>query len=142
VPDGKHGLGTGDHSCGGEGYAKWAFDPVRERAGIARVPALLVWMTPFRATGTFPYFVPFSRNGYEHGTMYSPAPTISTPTRCTGTATPSSSIRGAPTSPRWHPCRVVTADMVPGDVVGIWLFHCHISFYSAGGMVGRYAVIP
>jgi hypothetical protein len=26
-------------------------------------------MTPFRATGTFPYFVPFSRNGYEHGTM-------------------------------------------------------------------------
>jgi len=74
--------------------------------------------------------------------MYSPAPTTSTPTR----------------RPHWHgntvvinqmrtdvtslaPMQMVTADMVPDDV-GIWLFHCHISFHSAGGMVGRYAVTP
>jgi hephaestin len=90
-------------------------------ANMATEPALLVLMTPFSATGTYPYFVTFSLNGYEHGTMplraltmhkgehsagmYSPAPTTSTPTRRTGTATPSSSIRCAPTSPRWHPCR-------------------------------------
>jgi len=39
------------------------------------------------------------------------------------------------------PMQMVTADMVPDDV-GIWLFHCHISFHSAGSMVGRYAVTP
>ncbi len=61
-------------------------------------------------------------------------------------------------SPHWHgntvvinqmrtdvtslaPMQMVTADMVPDDV-GIWLFHCLISFHSAGGMVGRCAVIP
>jgi manganese oxidase len=37
--------------------------------------------------------------------------------------------------------QVVTADMAPDDP-GIWLFHCHISFHSAAGMVVRYAVTP
>lgn len=37
--------------------------------------------------------------------------------------------------------QMVTADLVPDDP-GVWLFHCHISFHSAAGMVARYAVIP
>jgi hypothetical protein len=40
-----------------------------------------------------------------------------------------------------HTFMFSTFDFRFGDV-GIWLFHCHISFHSAGGMVGRYAVTP
>ena len=36
--------------------------------------------------------------------------------------------------------RLVVADMVP-DIVGIWLYHCHVSFHLAEGMQVRYAVV-
>ena len=36
---------------------------------------------------------------------------------------------------------MLTANMVP-DNVGIWLFHCHVSFHNAAGMAVRYEVIP
>ncbi len=36
---------------------------------------------------------------------------------------------------------MVTANMVP-DNVGIWLFHCHVSFHNAAGMAVRYQVLP
>jgi len=39
------------------------------------------------------------------------------------------------------PMRMVTADMM-SDNVGIWLFHCNVSFHNAEGMNVRYAVVP
>jgi hypothetical protein len=39
------------------------------------------------------------------------------------------------------PMGMATADMVP-DAEGIWLFHCHVNDHYAGGMVGRYQVLP
>ncbi len=61
-------------------------------------------------------------------------------------------------SPHWHgntvtiagmrtdvtflgPMAMVVADMVPDDV-GIWLFHCHVSFHNEAGMAVRYRVLP
>jgi len=126
-------------------------------ANMATEPALLVLMTPFSATGTFPYFVTFSLNGYEHGTMPLRALTMHKGEHVRWYVFAGTNDFDAH-SPHWHgntvvinqmrtdvtslaPMQMVTADMVPDDV-GIWLFHCHISFHSAGGMVGRYAVTP
>jgi manganese oxidase len=39
------------------------------------------------------------------------------------------------------PGTMAIADMVP-DNPGIWLFHCHVSFHMAGGMIARYQVLP
>jgi hephaestin len=39
------------------------------------------------------------------------------------------------------PGAMAIADMVP-DNPGVWLFHCHVGFHLAGGMVGRYRVLP
>jgi len=39
------------------------------------------------------------------------------------------------------PMGMASADMVP-DAEGIWLFHCHVNDHYAGGMVGRYQVLP
>ena len=39
------------------------------------------------------------------------------------------------------PMGMASADMVP-DTEGIWLFHCHVNDHYAGGMVGRYQVLP
>jgi FtsP/CotA-like multicopper oxidase with cupredoxin domain len=39
------------------------------------------------------------------------------------------------------PMGMASADMVP-DTEGIWLFHCHVNDHYAGGMVGRYEVLP
>ncbi len=36
---------------------------------------------------------------------------------------------------------MATANMVP-DNVGMWLFHCHVSFHNAAGMAVRYQVTP
>lgn len=36
--------------------------------------------------------------------------------------------------------QMVVADMVP-DTIGTWLYHCHISFHLADGMLARYAVV-
>jgi FtsP/CotA-like multicopper oxidase with cupredoxin domain len=40
-----------------------------------------------------------------------------------------------------EPMGMASADMVP-DAEGIWLFHCHVNDHYAGGMVGRYQVLP
>jgi FtsP/CotA-like multicopper oxidase with cupredoxin domain len=40
-----------------------------------------------------------------------------------------------------EPMGMASADMVP-DAEGIWLFHCHVNDHFAGGMVGRYQVLP
>ena len=126
-------------------------------ANMATEPAMLVLMTPFSATGTYPYFVTFSLNGYEHGTMPLRALTMHKGDHVRWYVFAGTNDFDAH-SPHWHgntvvinqmrtdvtslaPMQMVTADMVPDDV-GIWLFHCHISFHSAGGMVGRYAVTP
>ena len=40
-----------------------------------------------------------------------------------------------------EPMGMASADMVP-DAEGIWLFHCHVNDHFAGGMLGRYQVLP
>jgi manganese oxidase len=40
-----------------------------------------------------------------------------------------------------EPMGMASADMVP-DAEGVWLFHCHVNDHYAGGMVGRYQVLP
>lgn len=126
-------------------------------ATIAKEPALPVLLTPFSATGTFPYFVTFSINGFAHGTMPLRAITMRKGERIRWYLFSGVNDFDAH-SPHWHgntvvvnqmrtdvtpigDMQMVTADMVPDDP-GIWLFHCHISFHSAAGMVIRYAVTP
>ena len=126
-------------------------------ASIATEPALPVLLTPFSATATYPYFVRFSINGYEHGTMPLRSITMRKGERVRWYLFSGTNDFDAH-SPHWHgntvvvnqmrtdvtviaPMQMVTADMVPDDP-GIWLFHCHVSFHSAAGMVVRYAVTP
>ena len=109
-------------------------------ANMAIEPALPVLITPFSASGTFAYFVAFSVNGYEHGTMplralamhkgehvrwYVFAGTkdfdAHSPHRH-GNTVVINQMRTDVTS--LAAMQMVTADMVPDDV-GIWLFHCH-----------------
>jgi hypothetical protein len=39
------------------------------------------------------------------------------------------------------PASMVVVDMVP-DIVGIWLFHCHVNDHIRAGMLTRYRVLP
>ena len=41
----------------------------------------------------------------------------------------------------WSRWAWASADMVP-DAEGIWLFHCHVNDHYAGGILGRYQVLP
>ena len=39
------------------------------------------------------------------------------------------------------PAQFVVADVVP-DNVGTWMFHCHLSDHTSGGMMTDYEVLP
>ncbi|HEV7219153.1 MAG: multicopper oxidase domain-containing protein [Terriglobales bacterium] len=114
-------------------------------------------MTSTSATGTYPYFVTFSINGFSHGSMPLSALTIRKGEHVRWYLFAGMNDFDFHT-PHWHgntvtinqmrtdvtfmaPMQMATADMVPDDP-GIWLLHCHISFHNAAGMNARYKVTP
>ncbi|HYL28691.1 MAG TPA: multicopper oxidase domain-containing protein, partial [Gemmatimonadales bacterium] len=103
----------------------------------------------------YPYFVTFSINGFTHGTLPLESLTMHKGERVRWYVLASTNDFDFHT-PHWHgntvlvghmrtdvtfvgAMQMVVADMVP-DNVGIWLYHCHISFHLAEGMQARYAV--
>jgi FtsP/CotA-like multicopper oxidase with cupredoxin domain len=103
----------------------------------------------------YPFFVTFSINGFEHGSMPLPALTVKKGQRVRWYVFAGTNDFDAHT-PHWHgntvvvnkmrmdvtsllPMQMVTADMAP-DNVGTWLLHCHVSFHNTAGMNVRYAV--
>jgi len=116
------------------------------------LPSLL---TPTSATVAYPYFVTFSINGYSHGSMPLRALTMREGEHVRWYVFAGTNDFDFHT-PHWHgntvvishmrtdvtalsPMQMITADMVPDDV-GIWLFHCHVSFHNSQGMNVRYEV--
>jgi hephaestin len=113
--------------------------------------------TAYSAAAAYPYFVRFSINGYQYGSMPLRAITVHKGERVRWYLF--AGINDFDThSPHWHgntlvinnmrsdvtslvPMQMVVGDMVPDDP-GTWLFHCHISFHNSGGMAIRYAVLP
>ena len=104
----------------------------------------------------YPYFVTFSINGFEHGTLPLSALTMQKGERVRWYVFSSTNDFDFHT-PHWHgntvliggmrtdvtfmgPMQMIVADMVPDDV-GTWLFHCHVSFHNTAGMTTRYAVV-
>lgn len=111
---------------------------------------------PSEVQSTYPYYVKFSINGYTRGSMPLAALTIRAGERVRWYLMSSTNDFDFH-SPHWHgnttttagmrtdatflgPMQMTVADMVP-DNVGIWLFHCHVSFHNEAGMAVRYQVI-
>jgi len=111
---------------------------------------------PSQAQNFYPYFVTFSINGFQHGSMPLDAITFKKNEHVRWYVMSSTNDFDFH-SPHWHgntveihghrmdvtaigAMEMVTADMVPDDP-GTWLFHCHISFHNAAGMAARYRVI-
>ncbi len=114
-------------------------------------------LTGTSATVTYPHFVTFSINGFAHGSMPLRALTMRKGEHVRWYLFAGINDFDFHT-PHWHgntvlinqmrtdvtsmaPMQMVTADMVPDDV-GIWLFHCHVSFHNTAGMNVLYAVAP
>jgi hephaestin len=104
----------------------------------------------------YPWFVKFTINGFNHGTMPLQALTIKKGERVRWYIMASTSDFDFH-SPHWHgntvtiagmrtdvtflgPMQMAIANMTPDDV-GIWLFHCHVSFHNEEGMAVRYRVV-
>ncbi len=124
---------------------------------IEKDQAIPAPMTSTSATGTYPYFVTFSINGFSRGSMPLTALTMRKGEHVRWYLFSGMNDFDFHT-PHWHgntvtinqmrtdvtfmaPMQMATADMVPDDP-GIWLVHCHISFHNAAGMNARYKVIP
>ena len=124
---------------------------------IATEAPLPMPTAPYSATASYPYFVRFSINGYQYGSMPLRAITLHKGQRVRWYLFAGINDFDAH-SPHWHgntlvisqmrtdvtslvPMQMVVGDMVPDDP-GIWLFHCHISFHNTGGMAIRYQVLP
>ena len=124
---------------------------------IDKDPAIPSPLTSASATVTYPHFVKFSINGFAHGSMPLPALTMRKGEHVRWYLFSGINDFDFHT-PHWHgntvvinqmrtdvtsmaPMQMVTADMVPYDP-GIWLLHCHVSFYNTEGMTTRYAVTP
>lgn len=105
----------------------------------------------------YPWFVKFTINGYVHGSMPLSALTIRKREHVRWYLMASTNDFDFH-APHWHGNTVIlngmrtdvaqlammqmaTADMIPDDV-GIWLFHCHVSFHNEEGMAVRYRVTP
>ncbi len=104
----------------------------------------------------YPWFVKFTINGFIRGSMPLPALTIKKGERVRWYLMASTSDFDFH-SPHWHgntvtiagmrtdvtflgPMQMAIANMTPDDV-GIWLFHCHVSFHNEEGMAVRYRVV-
>ena len=124
---------------------------------IATDHAVPIPLTPNSATGSYPYFVLFSINGFVQSSMPLQALAMRK-----GEHVRWYIMSGVNDfdfhTPHWHgntvliggmrtdvafvaPMQMVVADMVPDDT-GIWLFHCHVAFHNALGMNARYLVKP
>lgn len=105
----------------------------------------------------YPWFVKFTINGFVHGSLPLAALTMRRGERVRWYLMASTNDFDFH-APHWHGNTVVlngmrtdvaqlsmmqmaTADMTPDDV-GIWLFHCHVSFHNEEGMAVRYRVLP
>ncbi len=104
----------------------------------------------------YPWYVKFTINGFIRGSMPLEALTIKRGERVRWYLMASTSDFDFH-SPHWHgntvliagmrtdvtflgPMQMTVANMTPDDV-GIWLFHCHISFHNEEGMAVRYRVV-
>jgi hephaestin len=105
----------------------------------------------------YPWFVKFTINGFVHGSMPLAALTMRKGERVRWYLMSSTNDFDFH-APHWHGNTVIlngmrtdvaqlsmmqmaTADMIPDDV-GVWLFHCHVSFHNEEGMAVRYRVTP
>jgi FtsP/CotA-like multicopper oxidase with cupredoxin domain len=105
----------------------------------------------------YPWYVKFSINGFVHGSMPLSELTLRKGEHVRWYLMASTNDFDLH-APHWHGNTVLlngmrtdvaqlsmmqmsTADMVP-DNVGIWLFHCHVSFHNEEGMAVRYRVTP
>jgi len=112
---------------------------------------------PSERQAGFPWYVKFAINGYIRGTLPLAAFTVRKGQRVRWYLMSSTNDFDFH-SPHWHgntvliggmrtdvaplgPMQMIVADMIPDDV-GIWLFHCHISFHNEAGMAVRYRVLP
>ena len=112
---------------------------------------------PSEVQAGYPWFVKFTINGFIHGSMPLSALTVRRGQRVRWYLMSSTNDFDVH-APHWHGntatiagmrtdvatlsfMGMATADMVP-DNVGIWLFHCHVSFHNAAGMAVRYRVTP
>jgi len=105
----------------------------------------------------YPWYVKFSINGFVHGSMPLSELTLRKGEHVRWYLMASTNDFDFH-APHWHGNTVIlngmrtdvaqlammqmsTADMVP-DNVGVWLFHCHVSFHNEEGMAVRYRVTP
>jgi len=105
----------------------------------------------------YPWYVKFSINGFVHGSMPLSELTLRKGEHVRWYLMASTNDFDFH-APHWHGNTVIlngmrtdvaqlsmmqmsTAEMVP-DNVGIWLFHCHVSFHNEEGMAVRYRVTP
>ena len=112
---------------------------------------------PHELEAGYPWFVKFTINGFIHGSMPLSALTVKRGERVRWYLMSSTNDFDVH-APHWHGNTVTiggmrtdvaalnfmgmaTANMIPDDV-GIWLFHCHVSFHNAAGMAVRYRVLP
>ncbi len=112
---------------------------------------------PSEVQAGYAWFVKFTINGFVHGSMPLSALTVRRGQRVRWYLMSSTNDFDVH-APHWHGNTTViagmrtdvaslnfmgmaTADMVP-DNVGVWLFHCHVSFHNAAGMAVRYRVRP
>jgi FtsP/CotA-like multicopper oxidase with cupredoxin domain len=110
---------------------------------------------PSEVQAGYPWFVMFTINGFSRGSMPLAALTMRRGQRVRWYLMSSTNDFDVH-SPHWHGnttliagmrtdvatlsfMGMLTANMVP-DNVGIWLFHCHVSFHNAAGMAVRYQV--
>jgi len=110
---------------------------------------------PSEVQAAYAWYVKFAINGFIHGSMPLSALTMRRGEHVRWYLMSSTNDFDVH-APHWHGNTVViagmrtdvallsfmtmaTADMVP-DNVGIWLFHCHVSFHNAAGMAVRYRV--
>ena len=125
--------------------------------GPDSLPALSPIPNPHLPQDGYPWFVKFTINGFVHGSMPLSDLTIRRGQRVRWYLMSSTNDFDFH-APHWHGNTVVlngmrtdvaqlsmmqmaVGDMVP-DNVGVWLFHCHVSFHFEEGMGVRYRVTP
>jgi FtsP/CotA-like multicopper oxidase with cupredoxin domain len=110
---------------------------------------------PSQTQSVYPHFVFFTINGYIHGNIPLESMTMRTGERVRWYLMASTNDFDFHVV-HWHgntaeihgermdnlslmAMEMATADMVP-DNPGTWLYHCHVTFHNAAGMVARYRV--
>ena len=110
---------------------------------------------PSEVQAGYPWYVKFTINGFVHGSMPLSALTVKRGQHVRWYLMSSTNDFDVH-APHWHGNTAVvggmrtdvvtlsfmgmaTGNMVP-DNVGVWLFHCHVSFHNAAGMAARYRV--